>query len=386
MNEYEIFSGIGIDASKNASMKIASNKADVKHVYVEPDNFYSLREKFDFESLDFIYSKNLINKTKFFKILIKEWIIFCKVRGKIIIDFVDNRILSFEQLKAELNLLSKSKGKIISEEYNPENKEGRIIFEKKAPVLRKKDSIDKWSFGIITNGKNNEAVDKEIESIIALKIPKFEVIVCGEYKSKNKFKNLSIIPFDSTISWITKKKNLICENAKYENLVITHDRFTFDDDWSEGMKKYGNYFEVMSCKIHDNLGRRADDWMTAGVGPFEGYRNRGLIEYRDWDINLFICGGFYIMKKSVWEECKWDNSLVWGQGEDILLSHDHLNKGFVARFNPYSSCTTTNKRGDMMAGWVNFKFNNKRFIRIRDRPLLRRIKLYLRILFIKYLS
>jgi len=79
--------------------------------------------------LDFIYSKDLINKTKiFFKILIKEWMNFIKVGGKIIIDFKENKILSFEELKKEILLFKQRKARIVLENCN--KKECRIIFVK----------------------------------------------------------------------------------------------------------------------------------------------------------------------------------------------------------------------------------------------------------------
>ena len=151
------------------------------------------------------------------------------------------------------------------------------------------------------------------------------------------------------------------------------------------MRKYGNYFEILSCKIYDSKNRRTEDWVTIGAPKGAIYRNRGFLEYKDWDKNGFICGGFYILKKEVWEKCPWDEHLIWGQGEDVNLAFDYYEKGFVARFNKFASCTTLLKRGELVKGWYTFKYNNKKFITLKDRPLLRRIKVFITIIYRRYL-
>lgn len=355
-NKY--FQGSGIEVSRTPSIE------NIKHIFVEPNNLYSLRDFVPFESLDFIYSNGIINETKFYKILIKEWMNFCKVRGYIIIDMIPNQILNFKELIDEIELFSKNKVEIIYREN------GRVILKKTSKILNENDSIDKWTFGIIVDGRRDVNVDRCIESIINLKIPYFEIIICGKYEGKksNKVKHIS---FEPKIGWITKKKNLICENAKFENLIIVHDRYIFDKDWFEGMKIYGNYFEILSCIQNDLSGNRVDDWITYGLDENgDEIGNLGFIDYKDWDINGFIGGGLYIIKKSVWRKCKWNETLVWGQGEDLDISRNFLKNGFLARFNPFSICVTISERGR----WVKFKYNPKRFILPKDRPLKDQIK------------
>ena len=76
-----------------------------------------------------------------------------------------------------------------------------------------------FTFGIITDGKNDSYLNQVIDSIELLKIPEYEIIVVGNSKiNRNK---TFVIEFDESIkkSWITKKKNLITQNAKYSNIV-----------------------------------------------------------------------------------------------------------------------------------------------------------------------
>jgi len=363
--------GKGVDVSEVFYLE---NLKGAKHFFKEPNNFYNLRRDFKAESLDFVYSCD-INKTKFFKILLKEWFYAIKVNGKIIIRIKDNEILSFEKLVKTINLLIGEKGRIVLENV----KEGIIIYQKLGPALEKDDSIDRWSFGIITNGSKEDALERQIESIIDLKIPFFEIIICGPYKPKKKYKkHVKVIPFNYRLAWITRKKNLICKKAKYENMSITHNRFNYDNNWYAGMKKYGNYFEVLTCRILSPSGRRAGDWITNGSDISNRWINEmGLLQYHDWDENLTINGSFHIFKKSAWKKVPWDEAFTYGQNEDDKLSYDFHKNGIVPRFNPYSTMHTFPEKygnwnftytfNSQRLGKIPFKFSVKYFQRRIER-------------------
>ena len=273
-----------------------------------------------------------------------------------------NKILNFDKLIDESKLLLGEKTKIIEKIKTSEG--GIIVLEKIKNVLEKNDSIDKWTFGIITNGSKEDVLENQIDSILALNVPNFEIIICGPYNPKTKYKKfVKTIPFKPKIAWITLKKNLICKKAKYENLVITHNRFNFDKNWHEGMKKYGNFFEVIVCKILSPSGKRAGDWITHGTDIRNQWVNQmGLLQYKDWDENLVINGSFHILKKAVWKKCPWDDSLIYGQSEDDKLSLDFHRKGIVPRFNLYSTMHTFPERYGNWH-WI-YTFNNKRLGKI----------------------
>ncbi len=121
------------------------------------------------------------------------------------------------------------------------------------------------------------------------------------------------------------------------------------------MKKYGNYFDVLSCIIQDEQGKRAGDWITYG-NTWNALPRFGLLDYKDWDKHGYIDGGFYILKKEAWRKVQWDSSLSWNQGEDIKLSKEWYNTGIVARFNTISKCITRVWRhGD----WSLYSFNSR---------------------------
>lgn len=193
--------------------------------------------------------------------------------------------------------------------------------------------INYWTFGIITEGKRNDAMEKIIQSIHKLKIPSYEIIVCGNYFNRL---DITYIHFIDDLPRITKKKNIICQSAKYENMVIIHDRIIFNSDWFTGMKKYGNNFDVLSCKIlYKWFGAyfRADDWCVYPPGI--------CIAYNQWSPEISINGGLIILKHSLWEKVKWDETMFYPDDyEDLDYSKRVLQSGARIEFNPYSSCET----------------------------------------------
>ena len=60
---------------KGADLSQEKEIENAKHIYIEPNNLYSLREHFKSESLDFLFINDL-NATKFYRILMKEMLIF----------------------------------------------------------------------------------------------------------------------------------------------------------------------------------------------------------------------------------------------------------------------------------------------------------------------
>jgi predicted O-methyltransferase YrrM len=108
-----------------------------------------------------------------------------------------------------------------------------------------------FTFGIVTDGKD---IQRIVDSIRKQNIPKYEIIVVG----KTDVKGVIQIPFDETKP-LTKKKNLIAQVAKYENIVFLHDYVELSPEWYEGFVKFGNSFEVCVNKILTIDGRRFRD-------------------------------------------------------------------------------------------------------------------------------
>lgn len=325
--------GKGVDISQQRQVNGAV------HAPKEVNNFFTIRDVVKPESVPFVYCGD-VDATKFYRIVMKEMLIACKKGGYLIAKTSDHGVLNFNTLLEEVKACVAGKATVVAED----REQGVVVAEKTKPFLTRKDTIQRWTFGIITNGKRNEWVERQIASIRALNIPECEIVVCGTYFDREE-EGFRYVPFNEQDEkgWITKKKNLICEAARFENVVVVHDRILFNANWYEGMKKYGNYFEALSCKILDTEGKRRGDWVTAGAA-YKKFPKVGMLEYHDWDRYGYVEGALYILKKSVWEKGKWNEALFWNQAEDIELGSRWHMLGVVARFNPYASCTTLSWR------------------------------------------
>ena len=225
------------------------------------DWLYNLSNFYKEEELDYVYS-NSFNHTKFYKIVLKEWWFYLKQWWKIILDFQQNKILSFSEFIGVLNLFFQKNYSL--EYFDLWNENIRIEITKNISTRNENDLIENWTFWIITNWERIEWIEKVIQSILKQEIPNFEIIICWKLIDKSIIEkyNLKYVEFTEKdeIWWITRKKNLVVQNAKYENLMIMHDKIILDDDWYNWMQKYWNNFESLSCITKNIEGKRYSDW------------------------------------------------------------------------------------------------------------------------------
>ncbi len=206
-----------------------------------------------------------------------------------------------------------------------------------------------FTFGIITNGQNDDNVLKIIESIRALNIPVFEIIVVG-YRCVNPIRfrqNVRFVQFDESLkpNWITRKKNMICELAKYENVVLLHDYVVFHPDWYAGFLRFGNSFDVCVTRILNRDGSRFRDYtlFPLYMGEIDTrFSAQCLLPYdfKHTPITArlsYISGAYYVVKKHIALQYPLDESKVWGEGEDVEFSYRTAGKGILSQVNPHST-------------------------------------------------
>ncbi|HEX8965539.1 MAG TPA: hypothetical protein VF820_03860 [Patescibacteria group bacterium] len=310
----------------------------VKVLEAEINNLFRLSPKNPIEGLDYIYLPSFLKHKKFAHILLKECFFILKPKGLLVIDYISSKEINFVSLEKLLWWLFKANYDILSHEKY--EKGFRIVIKKRHNMFTKDDSIDKWTFGIITNGERDDYLEMIFKSIKDQKIPNYEIIVCGKYRNRPE-KNFTYIPFNERADkgWISKKKNLIGEKAKYENLCIIHDRILLDKNWYAGMKKYGNAYELLGCvQIEKDSKQHAGDWLTLG-GPVPTNYRVSSMHFTDWDWFTYLSGQLTILKKHIWKEVLWDETRFWNDAEDADISYRARDKGYIIRFNPFASCT-----------------------------------------------
>lgn len=184
-----------------------------------------------------------------------------------------------------------------------------------------------FTFGIITSGNSDEVLNACIDSINNLEIPEYEILVVGNTKLNKP--NTRVISFDETVkrAWITKKKNIVTENAKYENIVYSHDYILFENDWYRGYLKYGNNFKVCMNRVLNADRSRFHDWI---IWPHnENFMDEIVLPKRHclipYDMThlskyMYISGSYWVAKKELMKEFPLNEELCWSDGEDTEWS------------------------------------------------------------------
>uniref|UniRef100_A0A6C0J8F2 Glycosyltransferase n=1 Tax=viral metagenome TaxID=1070528 RepID=A0A6C0J8F2_9ZZZZ len=197
------------------------------------------------------------------------------------------------------------------------------------------------TFGIITLD-NQRTVYQSIQSILGQNIPRMEIIVVGNYTPPlSQRRYVRVIRFNENIKrgWITRKKNIICQQAQYDTIVLMHDYIKLDTGWYDGMLMYTGSTDFYVTKIKKPNGERYRDYLLfkADILPHT------LLPY-DYDSTpvaklMYISGAYFIIKKSVALQFPLDERLCHGQGEDVDLSQRLALNGILPAFNPHSSVT-----------------------------------------------
>ena len=232
--------------------------------------------------------------------------------------------------------------------------------------------LDDWTFGIPTGPGDATMLNAVVKRILEMKIPKKEIILCGRPGENFKyFDKVKIVGDDIPAPpiLISKKKNRIVEEAKYNNLCILHDRVFLPRDFFEIIEIFGDYYSyttLQSLYFDDKYNltpRRYSDYDTLYKGNLTGAIkelvpksniNENLSEFSkelfaelenqsiyikgnpiNYSMSDYPTGTMYIVKKDVWKLCPLNENLKWEEYEDVESGLRANRMGIVTRINPY---------------------------------------------------
>jgi hypothetical protein len=199
-----------------------------------------------------------------------------------------------------------------------------------------------FTFGITTDYKTPDRLLDTIRSIKSLNIPNYEILLIGPTHSQID-PDVTQIPFDEPDHmWITKKKNILSQSAKYENIVLMHDYYIFDHRWYSSFLEFGNVWDIATnTQLYIDGSRYRYDWVIWDHDNIPRYTQ---ISPDDWTLtkSMYISGSYMIVKKYVMDSQPLNENLVWGQEEDVewsLRVRDRysivFNTGAIVRHNKY---------------------------------------------------
>jgi len=337
----------GYKKTKHANDVLYLNKRDINHlerIY----NKYNIKP----ESLNEVQIDYLADREPLIRFIIKELDILLKPKGRLIVNSTlsnvhANFIRSKSQIKYEVSV--STNGRYILYDQTLNKKKITLSYVKKTPTLKQKDSIDKWSFGIITNGAKNDQVRNLVESIIIQEIPDYEILICGPFENNENYPNIKVLDDvlieSETRGPITHKKNKIAREAQYENVFILHDRYLLPGDWFDKMKAYGNFFDLLTFPNIGPNGGRVIDWGQYNGKPSQLFTEYSyLLNYYKHSEHWYSQGGLILIKKSLFLSNLLDENLFWDELEDVQFSQIGNLKGWFFNIDVNNKIFTKSDR------------------------------------------
>ena len=179
-----------------------------------------------------------------------------------------------------------------------------------------------WTFGILTTGARLENVERFIQSVQQHCREPYEILIVSPIPLPDleTYRRVSVLLFSEhdELGWITRKKNLIAEHARYSDILVCHDRFTIDKDFATTFADWGYSYGLAALRVRLEDGRRGLDW---GVVSSQNhvYSSGGLLDYRAYSQYVYVPGGATAIRRSFWKEFPWNENLFWNEHEDVEL-------------------------------------------------------------------
>ena len=198
-----------------------------------------------------------------------------------------------------------------------------------------------WTFGMLTTGARLDNVERFIQSVEAHCQDPYEILIVSPIALPDleRYGGVRVLRFDQhdDLGWITRKKNLIAQEATYSDILVCHDRFVLAEGFSRSFADWGYSYGLAAVRVRLEDGRRGLDW---GVVSSQNhvYSSGGLLDYRAYSQYVYVPGGATLIRKSFWNCFPWNDNLFWNEHEDVELCRRVQRAGGIITL---SSATVT---------------------------------------------
>lgn len=228
------------------------------------------------------------------------------------------------------------------------------------------DNSKDWSFGIIWDGKNEGYLYEYIDSIKKIKYndSQVEILICGpqpSFKIDLKYKLIETDQNTELFANISRKKNLIINQAEYENICIAHNRYKLNDNFIKSFDKFHHDYDFCVVKqVLLDTGERVPDWVSQASD--EKLTANYLLPYGVYSPFQYIPGGLIIGKKHILNAIPFNELATWNMAEDVELSQRLRESGFLPRLNSRTVATVLNLRKEIITDFkdpdIDFFYKN----------------------------
>ncbi|MFK8111133.1 MAG: glycosyltransferase [Rubripirellula sp.] len=283
------------------------------------------------------------NFNRFYRLIVAELLKYIAVGAEVEFSFHDNQHMTWFGLKAVVDMVAPGRFQLVDQTKTPV--EGSDSFSKwtvryqclSKPLPWNSEPLTGVSIGVLTLGDRMEELTRLIETAREhCKLP-YEIILVSpkpieSLEGQPDIRQIIFTEKDD-LGWITRKKNLICQDAKYSELVICHDRFEFTTSFFQAYESWGCAYGIAAVRLQLPDGKRGLDWGVVRGDNF-AWCEGGLLNYRDNSRFSYVPGGVTMLRKSFWEQFPWSENLFWNEHEDVELCRRVQRTGETVRFFP----------------------------------------------------
>ena len=187
-----------------------------------------------------------------------------------------------------------------------------------------------------SNPNKKPKIQEVIDSIRTQSIKNYEILILGDSSKVNmsfEGDDIRCLDFDDSQmsgKWLTKKKNILTKEAKYENIVYMHNYVCLNEDWYPGFLKFGEDFRICTTNAYNMDNSKNNTWI---LNPFFEEHRKSLLgninkrnEYvlpddaTKYSKIQYIPGYYWIAKKSVMLDVPLDERIMQAEAEDCEWS------------------------------------------------------------------
>jgi hypothetical protein len=274
------------------------------------------------------------------RILLDSSLRLIQGQGYLILRYVQNQYISIPALK---NFLYRKYGldvTVAAERVDDGEFLTVFYIARNAKTL---STSNAWTFGILTQGRKPEIVEKFCESVRQYGGPLHEIIIVGPRNAQ--YDPYAPIYLDKIysdkLSDICVKKNDIVATARHENLCILHDRYWLNADFFSGFDLYGYDFDFITIQQNHRSGKNYPSYCAINDrchliwGPIFECGN----EHQTWNQH-YLNGGLIIAKRALLRHVPFNPLIFHNQAEDVELSKVLAGYSITPRINRLSSAIT----------------------------------------------
>lgn len=173
--------------------------------------------------------------------------------------------------------------------------------------------INSISFCILHFGQSDASLDACISGIMGQRVPDSEIIVCG-MEGKNPYARYIRNADWARSGELNMMRNALCADASKDFIVFLESDIELSADWYEKISG-ADCLDIAGSSVRTPGGTRCVDWACAvelgnGRLPYP-------LQYDEWTDRAYIRAWLMLMRKSVWDNVKFDWGLPIDRDDDV---------------------------------------------------------------------